>query len=123
LTTCTLIEHISSPANPTYTLDELVYQLTLTKTRLILAHPDYLVTALSAARVSGVTEDYVALFNSDIMALSPGQMTVNGLITTGLSHKPAFVERQLRDGEGKTKLAFLSFSSGTTGKPKVRSSW
>lgn len=31
----------------------------------------------------------------------------------------AYTERALRPGEGKTKLAFLSFSSGTTGKPKA----
>ena len=44
---------------------------------------------------------------------------VHEFITYGLAHRPNFVERRLRPGEGRTKIAFLSFSSGTTGKPKV----
>ena len=50
-------------------------------------------------------------------------VTVQYLIERGLSDLniagPKFVERHLKPGEGKTKLAFLSFSSGTTGNPKV----
>jgi acyl-coenzyme A synthetase/AMP-(fatty) acid ligase len=34
-------------------------------------------------------------------------------------HPPSFVERRQRPSEGKTRVAFLNFSSGTTGKPKV----
>jgi 4-coumarate--CoA ligase len=45
--------------------------------------------------------------------------TVETLVTQGLASPPRFTERKLRSGEGKTKVAFLSFSSGTTGKPKV----
>jgi 4-coumarate--CoA ligase len=41
------------------------------------------------------------------------------LIAYGLTHQPHFVERTLKPGEGKTKIAFLVFSSGTTGKPKA----
>lgn len=32
---------------------------------------------------------------------------------------PVFVEKRLAPGEAKKKLAFLCFSSGTTGKPKA----
>ena len=41
------------------------------------------------------------------------------LIAFGLAQQPHFVERTLNPGEGKTKIAFLSYSSGTTGKPKA----
>ena len=41
------------------------------------------------------------------------------LIAYGLAQQPHFVERTLNPGEGKTKIAFLSYSSGTTGKPKA----
>jgi 4-coumarate--CoA ligase len=41
------------------------------------------------------------------------------LIAYGLAHQPHFVERRLNPGEGRTKIAFLSYSSGTTGKPKA----
>lgn len=54
----------------------------------------------------------------------PGSaVTVQHLIERGLgelnANGPAFIERRLAKGEAKTKVAFLSFSSGTTGKPKV----
>lgn len=34
-----------------------------------------------------------------------------------------FLERDLAPGEGKTKVALLSWSSGTTGNPKVKISY
>ena len=45
--------------------------------------------------------------------------TISDLVKEGLSQYPSFKERKLNPGEAKTKLAFLSFSSGTTGKPKA----
>lgn len=45
--------------------------------------------------------------------------TVEKLIKAGLSKPATFVERRLNPGESKTKLAFLCFSSGTTGRPKA----
>ena len=45
--------------------------------------------------------------------------SVSDLVAEGLSSSITYTERRLEVGEGKTKLAFLSFSSGTTGKPKV----
>ena len=45
------------------------------------------------------------------------------LIAYGLEHQPHFVERTLKPGEGRTKIAFLSYSSGTTGKPKASSAF
>ena len=46
--------------------------------------------------------------------------TVEERVAQGLEHTQRFVERRLQPEEGKRKLAFLSFSSGTTGRPKVR---
>lgn len=48
------------------------------------------------------------------------QTTLQQLVDYGLSKEQAFVEPILKPGEAKKKLAFFSFSSGTTGKPKVR---
>lgn len=45
--------------------------------------------------------------------------TIGSLVTFGMS-LPPFSQRTLNPGEAKTKLAFLSFSSGTTGLPKER---
>ena len=46
-------------------------------------------------------------------------MSVDDLVKLGSESERVFEERKLLPGEAKTKLAFLNFSSGTTGKPKV----
>jgi 4-coumarate--CoA ligase len=85
------------------------------KATLIIAHPSSLHTALGAARSARIPSDRVITFGEST------QPTVESIIQLGLRNEPAFVERRLKKGEGKTKVAFLNFSSGTTGKPKVRS--
>lgn len=41
------------------------------------------------------------------------------LVEEGVGRKKCYTERRLAPGEARTKIAFLSFSSGTTGRPKV----
>jgi len=92
----------------------------MTKTRLLLVHPDFLPTALEAARIAGVPADNIALFNAPSNSVATtSHRNLDDLIVNGLSQGPQFVERRLSAGESKRKVAFLSFSSGTTGKPKV----
>lgn len=104
---------IVSGANPTYTAEELLHQIQVVKATLVIAHPSSLHTALSAARTAGIPSDRVITFGEST------QPTVDSIIQLGLRNEPAFVERRLKKGEGKTKVAFLNFSSGTTGKPKA----
>ncbi|KAI0274533.1 amp dependent CoA ligase [Russula aff. rugulosa BPL654] len=109
-----------SGANPSYTSEELAYQLSVTKATVIIVHPDALEVALVAARQVGIPFDRVVPLDT---IHGPRSSTVapdlHLLIAYGLAHPPNFVERRLRPGEGRTKVAFLSFSSGTTGKPKA----
>ncbi|KDQ63365.1 hypothetical protein JAAARDRAFT_147605 [Jaapia argillacea MUCL 33604] len=107
---------IVSGANPSYTAPELAYQLELTKSSVILVHPGSLPTALKAASLAKIPTNRIILF--DPLPQS-GLPTLDQLINEGLSNEASFVERRLKPGEGKKKLAFLSFSSGTTGKPKA----
>ena len=132
-----------SCANPSYTESELVHQITDTKTTFIITHPGCLAVARAAATRTHFPLDRIAIicpplqpFHSEsnqLQALSRvpspvhsmgGFTTLEGLITIGLTkynvEGKIFLERRLTKGEAKTKLAFLSFSSGTTGKPKVR---
>ncbi|KAG1825334.1 hypothetical protein EV424DRAFT_1391993 [Suillus variegatus] len=104
---------IVSGANPTYTAEELSHQIQAVKATLIIAHPSSLHTALDAARASHIPSDRILTFGEST------QPTVESIIQLGLSNEAAFVERRLKKGEGKTKIAFLNFSSGTTGKPKA----
>jgi acyl-CoA synthetase (AMP-forming)/AMP-acid ligase II len=110
-----------SGANPSYTPEELAYQLSIAKATVLIVHPDALEGALVAAQQVGIPFDRVVPLDT---IRGPRSSTVapdlHQLIAYGLAHPPNFVERRLRPGEGKTKVAFLSFSSGTTGKPKVR---
>ena len=103
-------------ANPAYTAEELEYQLGATKARVLISHPGSLPIALEAAQKAGIAHDRVVVFDE-----TPGvkNVTLDALIKEGLSQPQAFVEPRLAPGEGRTKLAFLSFSSGTTGRPKV----
>lgn len=98
-----------------------MHQLTTTNTLVLVFHPDCISTALAAARQSGVAADHILLMdelNSSGKSPIP-YPSVSSLVNEGLSKPASFEERKLSPGEGKTKLAFLSFSSGTTGKPKV----
>lgn len=85
------------------------------KATLIIAHSSSVHTALDAARAAGIPSNRVITFGES------SQPTVDSIIQLGLKNELAFVERRLKKGEAKTKVALLSFSSGTTGKPKVRS--
>ncbi|TBU63558.1 amp dependent CoA ligase [Dichomitus squalens] len=107
---------IVSGANPAYTAEELEYQLGVTKARVLISHAGSLPVALAAAHKAGVPFDRVVVFDE-----VPGakNVTVHQLVDEGLSQPQAFIEPRLAPGEGRKKLAFLSFSSGTTGRPKA----
>ncbi|KAI0356905.1 amp dependent CoA ligase [Trametes cingulata] len=107
---------IVTGANPAYTAEELEYQLTATKARLLIAHPGSLPVALDAAKRAQLPADRVLVFDPVEGARNTD---VHALVAEGLEHTQKFVERRLGPGEGKRKLAFLSFSSGTTGRPKA----
>ncbi|KAI0356902.1 acetyl-CoA synthetase-like protein [Trametes cingulata] len=103
-------------ANPSYTAEELVYQLDTTKAKLLFVHPANLSIALDAVRAIGIPADCVVLFDPVPGSTRPN---VQDLVVRGLRETQQFTERRLKAGEAKTKLALLCFSSGTTGKAKA----
>ncbi|QRW12245.1 AMP binding enzyme [Ceratobasidium sp. AG-Ba] len=111
---------IVSCANPAYTEDELVYQLQATNSKLLFMHPANVDVALKAARRVGLPNNQiVSLMGVNHKPPSNGIITIDQLINEGLASAKSFEEKQLAPGENKTKVAFYSFSSGTTGKPKA----
>ncbi|QRW10785.1 AMP binding enzyme [Ceratobasidium sp. AG-Ba] len=108
-----------SCANPSYTEDELVYQLKATKSKLLFMHPANAEVALKAARRAGLRKNQVVSLTGVNHKPPSGILTIDQLINEGLAPPQLFEEKQLALGEGKTKVAFYSFSSGTTGKPKA----
>ena len=82
-------------------------------------HPDSLPVGLAAAHKAGIPDDHVAVF--DIAGKDyVGLLTLGALVREGLVQPQTWLEPRLKPGEGKTKLALLFFSSGTTGRAKVR---
>lgn len=107
-----------STANPAYTADELLYQLTLTKASAIFVHSANLPVAEKAARDAGISSSRIAILDSP-KGNAADYLTFDRLVSEGLAKLPTFEERKLSPGEGKTKIALLNFSSGTTGRPKA----
>lgn len=104
------------PSNPAYTAEELTYQIDTTKAKLLITHSLSLQIALDAAKDSGLPSTSIIVIDTPPNVSYP---TLDILVREGLSKPPTFVERKLNPGEAKTKLALLSFSSGTTGRPKA----
>lgn len=85
-------------------------------------HPEALAIASDTARAAGLSSDRIVVF--DVKGVTTAEMlenheSVSSLVEFGLRNKVQYADRVLAPGEAKTKLAFLSFSSGTTGRPKV----
>lgn len=93
------------PANPSFSVAELVYQLGTTKINLLFAHSSVLKVALEAAKVSGVPADRVILIDTARPALGKPLLTIEQLVDEGAKLSRCFAEKQLRKGEGKTKVA------------------
>lgn len=123
----------------------LEYQLRATKATFLITHAVALKTATTAIAALGPSlfpADRIAIIQEPAHPLHPsskefkgagkapanktGVVPVQELINKGLGELnvdgPKFFERKLSKGEAKDKIAFFSFSSGTTGKPKVRES-
>ncbi|KAG8886607.1 hypothetical protein FRB97_000026 [Tulasnella sp. 331] len=119
-----------SPAAPTHPTQSLnFHQLEAVKATLLFTSPSALRTAISAARKARLSVNRVILlvppsaygsYESSLpLGLRP--VTADELVKEGLQEPgpPLFHETILPKGGNQKKVAFLSFSSGTTGKPKA----
>jgi 4-coumarate--CoA ligase len=108
----------NSGANPDYSASELLYQIKQTNPKVLIVHPDALGVAQSAATLAKIPSERIICF--DVKGSNNKEhLTVDQIIEEGKKKPQAYEEKKLKKGEAKTKLAFLSFSSGTTGRPKV----
>jgi hypothetical protein len=80
---------------------------------LIIAFVDFLAEAIAAAETVNLPVDRIVVLEGSTPTPA-GFLGISDIVRLGKT-SPAFVERRLQPGEAKTKLAFLSFSSGTTG--------
>ncbi|KAG6832521.1 hypothetical protein H0H92_000150 [Tricholoma furcatifolium] len=110
---------IITPANPAYKGDELVHQLRTSKASLLIIHPAFLSTAKAAAKEVGLSDDRIVFIEPPLRKPVSSHLTFDELVKYGLSIPKSYADIRFKSGEAKTTIAFLSFSSGTTGKPKA----
>ena len=103
---------IVSPANPAYSADELAFQLTNSESKAVVTTAEFLTTALKAAKSSNIPEDRVILLGSKRDPSHKIKHWINIQRTSGASR----YRRRKMDPD--KDLAFLVYSSGTTGLPK-----
>ncbi|KAH9950864.1 phenylacetyl-CoA ligase [Amylocystis lapponica] len=104
--------------NPALTEDELVYQLQIAEPTLLIAHLENLPVAVAGAQAIKLPKWRIVALDAEKAPKQTGFPSIETLINEGSSLCP-FVEVVLGPEEGKSKLALLAFSSGTTGRPKA----
>ena len=81
-----------------------------------MVHPTCFIAAQAAGQKVGLTNDFLILLEKSNVPLPCSTPTIEELIIFGSNESETFKPLLLKAGEAKTTLAFLSFSSGTTGK-------
>ncbi|KAL5121890.1 hypothetical protein ACEQ8H_000105 [Pleosporales sp. CAS-2024a] len=104
---------ILSPANPNYTVDELVFQLKDSGARAIVTQLAFIKNAQDAAQQVGIPLDKVIVMGDQ---RDPSHKTKHftSIVNTAGSAK----YRRTKAKNPAEDLAFLVYSSGTTGHPK-----
>ncbi|KAK2751902.1 hypothetical protein FQN55_008644 [Onygenales sp. PD_40] len=104
---------VLTPANPTYTAEELAHQLKVTKAKALVTQLPMLPVAIAAAKLAGIPDDRVILLGDgrDKQAKYKHFTSVQN-ISRASRYRKTRVD-PARD------LAFMVSSSGTTGLPKM----
>lgn len=104
---------IVSPANPGYTVEELAFQLKDAGAKALATQKPLLDIAIKAAKQVGIPEDRIILLGDerDETMKFKHFLSIKNLAGTSRYRRAKI--------NPKDDLAFLVYSSGTTGHPKV----
>ena len=103
---------IVSPANPGYTAEELAFQLKDSGAKALATQKPFLKVAMEAATQAGIPEDRIILMGDekDESMKFKHFSSIRNLAGTSIYRRTK--------AHPKNDLAFLVYSSGTTGQPK-----
>lgn len=103
---------VISPANPTYTVEELTFQLQNSEAKALATQRALLPVARAAARKAGLPEDRIVLIGDerDSAGLFKHFTSIRNISGTVRFRRPRV--------DPKNDVAYLVYSSGTTGLPK-----
>jgi long-subunit acyl-CoA synthetase (AMP-forming) len=108
---------IVTTVNAMYSAAELEHQLRTSEAKALITCVPLLETALIAAKGAGIPEDKIFILQ---VAMATNEKvpfkTISDLITEGRS-LPGIDSLRWTTGQGARQVAFLCFSSGTSGLP------
>lgn len=112
---------ISSPANAAYSVSELAFQLRHAQSKCIFTCRSLLQTALEAAKLANLPRNRIFICQvPGIDSLqdcdSTGFKNLEELISEG-AYLPELDAQRWKAGQGKKQVAFICYSSGTSGLP------
>jgi long-subunit acyl-CoA synthetase (AMP-forming) len=112
---------VCTPVSASSTAEDLEYQLRDSHAKVIFTCEPLLSIALQAATAVGIPKRHVYLIDSPGQTRTSsnpasGQTSVQNLVSEG-SKEPWLDENVWEPGQGARQVAFLCYSSGTSGRP------
>lgn len=116
------LNSVVAPANAAFRVSELAYQLKDSGSRAVFTCPSKLATALEAADLAGIPRTNVFVIPVDgdegpVGSASEMPLSIEDLINRGRQVPPMPPVKWSR-GQARRQVAYLCYSSGTSGVPK-----
>ncbi|PVH90340.1 acetyl-CoA synthetase-like protein [Periconia macrospinosa] len=112
---------ILTPASAAYSARELEHQLRDSRSKAIFTCDSLLPIAIQAASAAGLSDDHVYLLEPSNQthgdSASHARKSVDELVLEGMN-EPPLEELCWETGQGARQVAYLCYSSGTSGPPK-----
>jgi acyl-CoA synthetase (AMP-forming)/AMP-acid ligase II len=105
-----------TPASAAFSAAELEYQLRASGAKSVFTCTPLLPVALEAAEKVGISRDAIILLPVPGYAYKPGFTTLDDLLALGKT-LPENEPLQWIKGQGARQVAYMCFSSGTSGLP------